>query len=186
MKKSTAPTKLHVGCGRVYIPGFQHIDIQPAPHIDLVTEADRLTGIDDNSVELVYACHILEHFDRWHYKKALAEWYRVLKPGGVLRLSVPDLQACVEVYSKVGLVSGPFSIVGLLCGGQRGPFDFHRMVFDRKSLSQALTETGFTTIRDWDWRKTEHAEVDDYSQAYLPHLDKEKGRQMSLNVEAVK
>ena len=186
MKKAPAPTKLHVGCGRIYIPGFLHIDIQPAPHIDMVSEADNLTSIEDESVELLYACHILEHYDRWHYKKALGEWLRVLKPGGVLRLSVPDFQACVEIYAKIGLVNGPSSIIGLVCGGQRGPFDFHKMVFDRPSLSKALTDTGFNTIRDLDWRTTEHAQVDDYSQAYVPHLDKENGKQMSLNVEAVK
>ena len=186
MKKTLLPTKLHVGCGRVYIPGFLHIDIQPAPHIDMVAEADNLEEIADDTVELLYACHILEHFDRWHYKRALAEWFRVLKLGGVLRLSVPDFAACVTVYSKVGIVGGPSSILGLICGGQRDSFDFHKMLFDRGSLSKALSDVGFKEIRDWDWRATEHTQVDDYSQAYLPHLDKQNGTQMSLNIEAVK
>ena len=186
MAKLSERNKVHVGCGKIYIPGFVHVDIQPAPHIDIVAEVDKLDVIPSDLMELVYACHVLEHFDRWHYVNALKEWFRILKPGGILRVSVPDFQACVEIYSSVGLVSGPSSIVGLVCGGQRDVFDFHKMIFDRQLLSAALRNVGFTTIREWDWRTTEHADVDDYSQSYLPHLDKINGRLMSLNLEAVK
>ena len=48
------------------------------------------------------------------------------------------------------------------------------------------SEVGFQEVRRWDWRTTEHTQVDDYSQAHLPHLDKEHGTLMSLNLEAVK
>jgi hypothetical protein len=53
-------------------------------------------------------------------------------------------------------------------------------------LTRLLEDAGFTEIRHWDWRCTEHAHIDDYSQAYLPHLDKDNGLLMSLNLEAVK
>ena len=49
-----------------------------------------------------------------------------------------------------------------------------------------LRRVGFAEMRRWDWRRTEHAAIDDYSQAYLPHLDRENGLLMSLNLEAVK
>jgi len=45
---------------------------------------------------------------------------------------------------------------------------------------------GFKDIKRYDWRKTEHFYVDDYSQTYYPHMDKEDGKLMSLNVEAIK
>ena len=38
----------------------------------------------------------------------------------------------------------------------------------------------------WDWRKTEHSQFDDHSQAYLPKMNKEHGTLISLNVEAIK
>ena len=38
-------------------------------------------------------------------------------------------------------------------------------------------------VRRYDWRETEHANVDDFSQAYIPHMDKERGVLISLNVE---
>jgi len=53
-------------------------------------------------------------------------------------------------------------------------------------LEHFLRRGGFAEARRRDWRRTEHAEVDDYSQAYLPHLDRENGQLMSLNLEAVK
>ena len=47
-------------------------------------------------------------------------------------------------------------------------------------------EVGFKNVERYDWRETEHAEFDDHSQAYLPHMDKENGTLISLNVECTK
>ncbi|MEQ8923929.1 MAG: hypothetical protein RIE60_24290, partial [Roseovarius sp.] len=74
----------------------------------------------------------------------------------------------------------------LVTGGQRDQYDFHGMIFDEAALSEALKEVGFSETRLWDWRETEHSHMDDYSQAYLPHMDKENGVLVSLNIEAVK
>ena len=49
-----------------------------------------------------------------------------------------------------------------------------------------LKDIGFKKVSRYDWRDTEHAYVDDFSQAYYPHMDKENGIQHSLNVEAIK
>ena len=56
--------RLHLGCGEKYIPGFTHIDIQPYKHIDHVSVVSKLDMIEDSTVELIYACHVLEHFGR--------------------------------------------------------------------------------------------------------------------------
>jgi hypothetical protein len=53
-------------------------------------------------------------------------------------------------------------------------------------LSDLLHRCGFTDVRIYDWRKTEHADIDDFSQAYIPHMDKENGTLISLNVECIK
>lgn len=177
--------KLHLGCGSRYIPGFVHVDFLPAPHVDIVGPVEQLP-MDDQSVALIYASHVLEHFGRYEYQAVLEEWFRVLKPGGILRISVPDFAACAEVYCENGLADGLSGLVGLIVGGQRDGYDYHKMIFDENSLGHALLDVGFREVRRWDWRSTEHAEIDDYSQAYIPHLDKDAGRQMSLNIEAVK
>jgi predicted SAM-dependent methyltransferase len=178
--------KLHLGCGTRHIPGFVHIDVAPHPHVDHVQSVDRLGFIADGSTSLIYASHVLEHFSRQEVPRVLREWHRVLKPGGVLRLAVPDFAAVVEIYHREGFVDGFTGVIGLVCGGQRDPWDFHKIIFDRQFLTRLLHEAGFSEVRSWDWRRTEHAQVDDFSQAYLPHLDKQHGKLMSLNLEGVK
>jgi hypothetical protein len=49
-----------------------------------------------------------------------------------------------------------------------------------------LSAGGGGEIERYDWRETEHVDIDDYSQAYIPHMDKENGALVSLNVEALK
>ena len=179
--------KLHLGCGSKHISGFIHIDILDAPHIDHKQRIETLPEFPDGSVDLIYACHVLEHFSRWTYKSALQEWFRVLKPsGGVLRLAVPDFAACAKIYHEHGLADGLSGLIGLIVGGQRNEYDIHYMIFDQQLLEDSLREVGFTSVRYWDWRCTDHCDVDDYSQAYLPHLDKQNGTLMSLNLEAIK
>lgn len=177
--------KLHLGCGKKFIPGYVHVDALPAAHVDIVGPVEKLP-MDDASVSLIYASHILEHFDRHEYKAVLAEWFRVLKPEGILRLAVPDFAACAAIYYERGLADGLTGLVGLIVGGQRDQYDFHKMIFDEKFLSHELLALGFRQVRHWDWRQTDHAHIDDYSQAYIPHMDKENGRLMSLNLEAIK
>ena len=63
---------------------------------------------------------------------------------------------------------------------------YHRTVYDFESLRAVLEAVGFRNVRRWDWRRTEHRDYDDFSQAYVPHMDKEHGLLISLNVEADK
>lgn len=177
--------KLHLGCGPRYIPGFVHVDLLRAPHVDIVGPVEKLP-LAEGEATLIYASHVLEHFGRREYQAVLAEWFRVLAPGGVLRLAVPDFAACAAIYYESGLIDGLSGLVGLIVGGQRDGNDYHKMVFDEAFLTRELLDTGFSTVRRWDWQTTEHAGVDDYSQAYIPHLQKQDGRLMSLNLEAVK
>lgn len=175
--------KLHLGCGKRYIPGFVHIDAVDYPHIDHVSTIDHLPFIQDQSVELIYTCHVLEHFKRNDVERVLREWYRILKPGGVMRISVPDFAKLCEVYqrtSELGLV------IGALFGRQDYLYNIHYNVFDFDSLSTLLKQTGYCDVKHYDWRQTEHAEVDDFSQAYIPHMDKENGIMISLNVECIR
>jgi predicted SAM-dependent methyltransferase len=177
--------KLHLGCGRKYIEGFKHVDLQDLDHIDYKTSVDDLHFASDDSVDLIYAAHVLEHFGRLEYMNVLKEWYRVLKPGAILRLSVPSFEAVVEYYTTKE--DDLNKLLGLLVGGQKiGQYDYHKMIFDEKLLSSALEEVGFSTVYKYDWNKTEHSYIDDYSQAYLPHMDKKNGMLMSLNIEAIK
>lgn len=178
--------KLHVGCGTRRIPDFIHVDIIDAPHIDHCCRVDNLSAFAPGSVDLIYASHVLEHFGRFEVELVLADWYRAIRPGGLVRIAVPDFAAVVALYGQEGLRDGMSGLVGLVCGGQRNEYDFHKIIFDEAFLTFLLSKVGFKDIRRWDWRNTEHANIDDYSQCYIPHMDKQNGRLMSLNLEATK
>lgn len=172
---------LHIGCGQRYIPTFtHHIDAIKFPHVDIVASADKLGMFADNSVDLIYASHLLEHFGRHDIEKVLQEWYRVLKVGGTLRLAVPDFEKIVEVYQRTKDLE---PLLGLLVGGQTYPSNTHRVIFDATYLSKVLSAVGFKNIHRYDWRQMIHKDYDDFSQAYLPYMDKEHGTLMSLNME---
>lgn len=113
----------------------------------------------------------------------------MLAPGGVLRLAVPDFQALIQVYQQTGELA---RVLGPLYGKmgiqtEQGPATlYHKTTYDQASLSTLLEECGFITPKRWDWRQTEHASVDDHSQAYFPHMQKDTGILVSLNLQACK
>ena len=63
---------------------------------------------------------------------------------------------------------------------------YHRTTYDYDSLSTLMESLSLTGIQKYDWRNTSHANFDDHSQAYIPHMDKENGVLVSLNVQGVK
>jgi len=183
--------KLHLGCGARYIPSFIHIDFADFPHIDYKCNINDLSMFNDNTVDLIYCSHALEYFDRQKALQVLKEWYRVLKEGGVLRIAVPDFEAIVKVYLKYKNLEQQ-GILGPLYGRMvvKTPEGekvlYHKTVYDFESLKKLLEFVGFKNIRRYDWRKTIHKDYDDYSQSYIPHMDKEHGLLISLNMEATK
>lgn len=78
--------RLNIGAGRTYLPGFQNIDLSERADISLDLNTDRLP-FEDNSVDLVFSYHALEHLDRYLF--ALGEIHRVLKHGSPLLAGVP-------------------------------------------------------------------------------------------------
>ena len=71
-------------------------------------------------------------------------------------------------------------------GRQDYLYNIHYNLFDFDSLKTELERVGFREVHRYDWRETEHAHIDDYSQAYIPHMDKERGVLVSLNVECLR
>jgi len=175
--------KLHIGAGERYLPGYKHVDIIKRDHIDYVVDAVNLSIFESGSVEEIYACHILEHFKRSDIEKVLIEWNRVLCDGGVLRIAVPSFSAIAADYAENGDLD---VVLGLLYGGQNNEYNFHYQAYDFARLKRLLERSGYIDIREYDWRDFLPADYDDYSRAYLPHMDFINGRLMSLNILAVK
>jgi len=174
--------KLHLGCGTKHIENYINIDIRYLPGVDEVNNIRFLRNYKNNSVDEIYACHVLEHFGRWEYKTVLSRWFEILKPGGVLRLAVPNFLSICSYYIKTHDLN---PIMGLLYGGQDYDENYHYVTFDFDSLNKDLSNIGFKTIKEYDYETTDHSYIDDFSKAYLPHMDK-NGILMSLNIEAIK
>lgn len=183
-------TKLHLGCGwRNFGDEWVHIDGGDYEHLD----HDDITNLpyEDESVDLIYASHVLEYFDREEVLDILSEWTRVLKKGGVLRIAVPDFESMAIMYvmnkntlNKVELRSFLGPLYGKMQMGDQTIY--HKTTYDFDELSSILKSVGIESVTRYDWRQTEHSEFDDHSQAYIPHMDKDNGTLISLNVEGIK
>jgi len=177
--------KLHLACGwRNFGPSWIHIDGGDYEHLD----SNDIVNLpyEDNSVDLIYASHVLEYFDRDEAKELLTKWYLKLKPNGIIRLAVPDFEAMAKLYVEQQYPLTSF--LGPLYGKMpMGKYTiYHKTTYDYLSLKKLLSDTTFTQIKKYNWQDTEHAQFDDHSQAYMPHMDKENGVLISLNVEATK
>lgn len=99
-KRPSKPTLLNLGCGRQVHSEWVNIDLEAtSPE---VIEHDVTQGIpfDEGTFEAVYHSHILEHLKPVDGKALLDECFRVLKPGGVLRIVVPDLERIARLYLR--------------------------------------------------------------------------------------
>ena len=177
--------KINMGCGwRDFGKDWIHIDGGDYSHLDSHDIFN--LPFDDDSVDLIYASHIIEYFNRTEVKDVLSEWIRVLKPNGKLRLAVPNFEEMVTLY-----LDGDIELSGIL-GPLYGQMPmgketiYHRTTYDYLSLEKLLVELGMKDIKKWNWRRTSHSEFDDHSQAYIPHMDKNNGKLISLNLEATK
>jgi SAM-dependent methyltransferase len=176
--------KLHLGCGNKILKNFINCDIQNIPGVDRSNvDISNLKDFKDNSVDLIYASHVLEHIPRMKTFSTLLEWNRVLKVGGMLRVGVPDFDATVKVYQRDGDYE---NLLNWIYGGAEVSTNIHYRQFTFSGLKTLLIEAGFKRVCKYDWKNTEHADVDDFTKAYNPHMDYKSGILMSLNIECIK
>jgi len=180
--------KLHLGCGKRFLDGFIHVDLADYEHIDIKTNVDNLSIIKNETVDEIYASHVLEYFDRDEVVEVLNEWRRVLVKNGILRIAVPDFEQLLKIYNQTSRLS---DILGPMYGKwelSASNHIYHKTVYDFKSICKLLEENSFKEIKKWDWKKVfaQNDNYDDHSQAYFPHMDKENGILVSLNIECKK
>ena len=104
-----------------------------------------LAAFADESVDAIRASHVLEHFPHGQIADVLREWVRVLKPGGELKIAVPNFEWIAENY----VAGQPINTQGYLMGGQIDSADFHKSTFDRASLTRHLAAAGLMLVREW-------------------------------------
>ena len=177
--------KINLGCGwRDFGKDWIHIDGGNYPHLD---SKDIINlPYENNSIDLIYSSHVIEYFNRDEVKDVLKKWYSKLKKGGVLRLAVPNFEVISKLYLEKNIPLKNF-IGPLYVRMEMGDKTiYHKTTYDFTELKSILNECNFLNVDYYDWKNTEHSNFDDHSQAYIPHMDKENGTLISLNIEAVK
>ena len=142
---------IHFGCGDIADARFINIDARPLPHVHLVTQSPMLHAFPENSANSIYGCHVFEHLPFHTQKKVLRRWFDILKPGGRLRLSVPDFDKLVDKFLRTG--RDPLSIQATLMGGQNYAGNFHCAIFTNSHLGSLLQECGFVNVTAWHPRE---------------------------------
>lgn len=91
---------LNLGCGNSFHPAWRNLDL--VPQSSQVEAADLSQGIpcEDNSADAVYHSHLLEHLTQTSAREFVADCFRVLRPGGIIRIAVPDLEQIAIQYLK--------------------------------------------------------------------------------------
>jgi predicted SAM-dependent methyltransferase len=181
-KLANGEINLHLGCGSINHPKFLNIDGLPSQHIHHVGPIDDLSKFQTDSVNLIYACHCLEHFPHRQVPKVLAEWFRTLKKGGILRLSVPNFDLLLEIYYDNG--KDISTIVPVLMGNQDYKYNFHMTAFNKANLTSLLEKAGFECVEEWQPGSCELTTFDDHSNS--KHEVNGKQYPVSLNLQAIK
>lgn len=140
--------KLNIG-SRVKAAGWKTFDIDPGPEVDYVGDCRDLSRFADNSVDTIYASHVLEHVPYQGVLQAtLNEWFRALVPGGTVMISVPDLETLCRLFLEPELTyEQRFHIMRVIFGGQIDTFDFHYAGLTFEFLTAYLAAAGFEGIR---------------------------------------
>ncbi len=129
--------------------GWETFDIKEGA--DHVGNAKDLSRFDDGIFDVLYASHVLEHFDfTGSLQQALEEWYRVLKPNGELYISVPDMKVLCELFNRAQNVQSCFAISRMMFGGHCDKDDYHYAGLSFDILGQFLNKAGFSSMKKVD------------------------------------
>lgn len=178
------PPRLHLGCGPLRAEGYCNVDITPQASVDITDDVSKLSKFPSNYAEAIYACHVLEHFSHKDAPIVIKNWFRVMKSGGEIRISVPDIDRIVKIYTKNWdhfQKDGHTPWIGLIYGGQLDQYDFHKTGFNFNWMRHLLMEAGFTDVAEYPHQPHFIPGFKDASLAHEPF-----GEFLSLNVVARK
>ncbi|MEH2045642.1 glycosyltransferase [Nostoc sp.] len=162
------PYKLNIGCGHIKFDNWINIDIdKDKKAVDLVCNAAQKLPFDDDSCALIYNEHFLEHLTVEEAIFFLRECYRVLQPGGILRIAMPSLEYVVQKYNseewqnQEWLNWPEFKFIKTRAEMLNISFRWwgHQWLYDREELNRRLFETGYTNIKDVAWGLSEIPEL---------------------------
>ena len=138
--------RLHLG-GTERKDGWLNMNAIPADNVDLVGDIKNLEFLEENTFQEIYASHILEHINQKDALATLKGINRILKPGGVFYISVPDLDTLCQLFIHPQLdVNAKYHVMRMMFGGQVNEFDFHYFGWNFEILGHFLKDSGFTNV----------------------------------------
>jgi SAM-dependent methyltransferase len=141
------PRRLNLGCGWDKRPGYLNVDFQAYHEPDLVADVVNLSMLPDGHYSEIVAQDVLEHLTRAEGPRALREWARLLQPGGVLILRLPNLLGLAYLFTRLRDVDEQEQLVQCLYGTQAYDGDFHHNGYTELLLRHHLREAGFGRVR---------------------------------------
>lgn len=160
--------KLNLGCGRFPLPGWFNTDLRPRSGIYYL-DARRHLPFKNQAVDYIYSEHFLEHLHLDEGRHLLKECRRVLRPGGVLRISTPDLQKLIQTYLDTnpqvsrqealrrhqGIIPHPIRSPALFFNDKMRQWG-HQHIYDQELLEWVLEEAGFDQVEVCRWGQSSH------------------------------
>jgi predicted SAM-dependent methyltransferase len=153
--RRAAPVLVNLGCGKDYRPGYLNVDINLAYRRDLWLDLRHPLPFRDATIDGIFCSHVLEHFPLDQTAALVRECRRVLRPEGVLRVGVPDVEPAVHAYLRGDLayLRGEGRSSGRRFSDHVLDNSNHRLIFDYGFLEELLCEAGFRQVRRCRFRE---------------------------------
>jgi predicted SAM-dependent methyltransferase len=147
--RQSATTVLHLGAGSKRIEHAINCDLHD-PAADRKLDATNLAEIPDATIDIVEHHHLIEHLSVADLQPALKEWARVLKPGGLLIVSAPDLETVLRRWLSMNDEDRWNYGIKMIYGSQEHAGMFHKNGFTPQRLAEVLAPAGF--VQEWSYR----------------------------------
>jgi predicted SAM-dependent methyltransferase len=160
-----SPLRLHLGCGTVLLEGWVNVDMGGTP--DLALDLRYGLPFPDASVDRIHSEHMFEHLRLADGQLLMAEAHRVLRPGGVMRIGMPDLESLLRRYSApdwrdqpwiqdqaFGWVDSPVALINVSFRGWE-----HQYLYNEGELRLRLGRVGFAQVQRVGWGESSYSDL---------------------------
>ena len=175
---------VNLGCGYRPMKGWINVDRARSPEVQVVWNLAEALPFPDSTCSAIFSEHVIEHISEEHAARLLSECYRVLKPGGALRISTPDAERFLRSYAGDGKflrhpgfaqqIETPLDRINQMMR----EYGQHLWVYDAESLILRLRKVGFSSAFAQEYRVSTHPRMQD--------IDSAEREFESLYVEAIK
>ena len=146
--------KLQVGCGSNFLTGWLNADITSG---DIYFNAEKKMPVKDEVFNFVFCEHFLEHLSLTSSSKFLKECHRILKTGGIIRITTPDLEKLIDLYFDKNSFVKRQELIKTLYGEKATLSSCelfnnymhnwgHKFIYDKSFITLTLTKIGFKDI----------------------------------------